>query len=383
MLQVMHFVSVLPLFLLLCPLPNVVMADAPPPAPPSDVKQRDSDNEVESPEIHADHRVTFRLDAPKAVEVKLRGIQHQPVPMTKDAQGVWSVRLGPILPGIYGYSFIVDGEAMLDPSNPEIKPERDPDESELEILSATPPLTQWQEVPHGTIHLNDYYSPSLKRVRHLRIYTPPGYESQPEARWPVLYLLHGTGDTEATWTEFGHAHYIMDNLIAKHQAPPMIIVMPDGHAYLQDEEGIGPRNLEAMETDLVKHAVPFVDHLYHTKANASQRAICGLSMGGFQSMFIGLRHQDLFASVCGMSAYVPDAEKNCLEALTHPETTNANLRLFWHQIGRDDYLLPEQKKFERILEQHGIKRSFHLTEGDHSWTVWRGYLAELLPVLFK
>jgi len=338
---------------------------------------------VDSPLIMPDHRVTFQLDAPLATTVKLRGVLHQPVDLVKNSQGIWSTTIGPITPGIYGYSFIVDGEAMLDPSNPEIKPERDPDESELEILSATPPLTQWQNVPHGTVHLHDYYAPALKRVRHLRVYTPPGYEHNPDQRWPVLYLMHGTGDTEATWTEFGRAHYISDNLIAKQRCVPAIIVMTDGHAYLHDEEGIGPRNLEAMETDLTKAVVPFVDQLYRTQSDAAHRAICGLSMGGFQSMFIGLRNLDSFSWVGGMSAYVPDAEKVCAKALTDTDGTNAKLRLFWHQIGKNDFLLPEQQKFESVLEAHGIKRTFRVTEGDHSWAVWRGYLADLLPALFK
>ena len=338
---------------------------------------------VDSPVILPDHRVTFRLDAPYATAVKLRGVLNQPVDMVKDKEGVWSVTIGPIAPGIYGYSFIVDGESMLDPSNPEIKPERDPDESELEIRSVTPPLTQWQDVPHGTVHLHDYYSSVLRRVRHLRVYTPPGYETHLTGRWPTLYLMHGTGDTEATWTEFGHAHYILDNLIARGQCTPAILVMADGHAYLHDEEGIGPRNLEAMEADIVNVVVPFVDQLYRTETDAGCRAICGLSMGGVQSMFIGLRNLDTFSWVCGMSAYVPEVEKSCADALNHPEITNKKLRLFWHQIGKDDYLLPEQRKYEAALEQHDIRRQFRVTEGAHSWAVWRGYLADLLPLLFK
>jgi enterochelin esterase family protein len=346
-------------------------------------KKTDEVEVADSPEIHADHRVTFRLDAPSAKDVKLRGIQNQPVQMNKDKRGVWSVQIGPIAPGIYGYSFVVDGEAMLDPSNPEIKPERDPDESELEILSATPPLTQWQDVPHGTVHLNDYYSPVLKRVRRLRVYTPPGYETSPDKRWPVLFLMHGTGDTEATWTEFGRAHYISDNLLAKHKCQPAIIVMTDGHAYLHDEEGIGPRNLEAMEADVIKVAMPFVDQLYRTVPDANHRAVCGLSMGGFQSMFIGLRNQKSFAWVCGMSSYVPDVETVCASALKNADVTNKTLKLFWHQIGKDDYLLPEQRKYEAVLEQHGIKRQFRITEGEHNWNVWRGYLSDLLPLLFR
>ncbi len=338
---------------------------------------------VVSPEIHSDHRVTFRLDAPEVSEVELRGIQREPVPMKKNARGIWSVTVGPIAPGIYGYSFIVDGDATIDPSNPEIKPERDPDQSELEILSSTPLLTQWQDVPHGSVHLNDYYSPVLKRVRHLRVYTPPGYEASSYKRWPVLYLMHGTGDTEATWTEFGRANYICDNLIARQLCQPAIIVMPDGHAYLHDEEGDGIRNLVAMESDVLNSVIPFVDHLYRTVPDANHRAICGLSMGGFQSMFIGLRNQKTFAWVAGMSAYVPDVEKNCADALKNADATNANLRLLWHQTGRKDYLLAEQRKFEAVLEKHGIKRQFRITQGDHDWDVWRSYLGELLPLLFR
>lgn len=343
----------------------------------------ESSDSLDSPEILSDHRVVFRLEAGSADEVKLRGIQRQLVPMHKDEHGVWSVTLGPIAPGIYGYSFVVDGEAMIDPSNPEIKPERDPDESELEILSAKPPLTQWQDVPHGTVHLHDYFSTPLKRVRSMRVYTPPGYETDGAARYPVLYLLHGTGDTEATWTDFGRANYIADNLLAQNKTVPHLIVMIDGHADLRDEEGTGIRNLERMEADLIQSVLPYVDKTYRTLADGAHRAICGLSLGGFQSMFTGLRNPDRFQWVAGMSAYVPDVETQCAAALKDADSTNAKLRLFWHQIGKDDFLLPEFRKFDAVLERHHIKRTFRLTEGDHSWSTWRGYLGELLPLLFK
>ncbi len=338
---------------------------------------------VTSPIVAADHHVEFRLEAPLAKTVKLRGVQHQLIEMKKDAKGLWSVTVGPLAPGIYGYSFIVDGEPMLDPSNPEIKPERDPDESELEVITNPPLLTQWQDVPHGTVHLHDYFSKPLKRLRHLRVYTPPGYEADTTgARLPVLYLMHGTGDTEATWTEFGRAHFIEDNLLATNKALPVIIVMTDGHADLADEEGIGLRNLEKMESDLLESVIPLVDKVYRTKSDPNNRAICGLSMGGFQSMFTGLRHLETFAWVCGMSAYVPDVETACAAALNDP-ATNSRLKLFWHRIGKDDFLLPKQKVFEAALEKHGLKRQFSVTAGDHSWPVWRGYLGELLPVLFR
>lgn len=337
---------------------------------------------TKSPIVLADQQVEFHLAAPLANRVKLRGINRQPIAMHKDAEGIWSALVGPLMPGIYGYSFIVDGHAVLDPSNPEIKPERAPDESELEVSSTPPLLTQWQDVAHGTVHLHDYFSLPLKRLRRLRVYTPPDYETAPNNRFPVLYLLHGTGDTEATWSEFGRAHFIADNLLASGKTLPLIIVMTDGHADLTDEEGIGPRNLERMEADLIQNIVPLVDKTYRTEANADSRAICGLSMGGMQAMFTGLRHLETFAWVGGMSAYVPNAEDACATALNDPQTNN-RLRLFWHRIGQDDYLLPELKKFEATLDRHGIQHQFAITEGDHTWTVWRRYLAELLPELFR
>lgn len=336
-----------------------------------------------SPEVQPDHHVTFRLEAPSADKVLLRGVQRQPVPLTKNAHGLWSVTVGPLQPGLYGYSFIVDGTAMLDPSNPEIKPERDPDESELEVTSAQPLLYQWRDVPHGTVHLHDYFSVPLKRLRRLRIFTPPGYEEETQRRYPVLYLFHGTGDTEATWTEFGRAHYIQDNLLQNHQCRPMIMVMTDGHADLKDEEGIGSRNLERFEADILQSVVPLVDNLYRTQADADHRAISGLSMGGFQSLFIGLRNLDAFHWVTGMSAYVPDVENACAAALNDSDATNGKLRLLWSQIGKDDYLLPHQREFEAVLDRHHINRHFVITEGNHSWPVWRGYLGDLLPLLFQ
>lgn len=337
--------------------------------------------DIVSPELHADHRVTFRLEAPLADTVKIRGIQRVPVPLVKDAHGVWSVTLGPLQRGIYGYSYIVDGEAMLDPENPRMKPERSPETSLLEVMSTHPLPYQWQDVPHGTIRLHDYFSKPLERLRRLRVYTPPDYDTIPGNRYPVLYLFHGTGDTEATWTEFGRAHYIVDNLLSEGKCLPMLVVMTDGHADLEDEEGIDHRNLEDFEHDILESVVPLVDSTYRTVADAGHRAICGLSMGGIQSLFIGLRHPDQFAWVGGMSAWLPHAEEYCPSFFN--DTHNAKkLRLLWGQMGKDDPYLPEYEKFDMILAQHHIQRQFRLTDGTHAWPVWRGYLVEFLPLIF-
>ncbi len=339
------------------------------------------DPPVDSPEILIDHRVTFRIAAPLADTVKLQGIQRGAIPLKKDADGVWSVTIGPLLPGIYSYSFLVDGEMTVDPENPDIKPEREPDTSVLEISTNTPLFYQWKDVPHGTVGLHDYLSKPLKRLRRLRVYTPPGYEESPTRRYPVLYLFHGTGDTEATWTEFGRAHYIMDNLLNMQKAEPMIIVMTDGHADLSDEEGIGKKNLDEFEADLLQAVVPYVDAHCRTQADAGHRAISGLSMGGIQALYTGLRHPELFSWVCGMSAWVPDVEKCCAAALEKPDEPTR--RLLWLRIGRDDPYLPDFQKFDTALEKHALKRDFALTDGDHSWPVWRQYLQDLAPKLFR
>jgi enterochelin esterase-like enzyme len=342
-----------------------------------------SANEVplESPVFLPEHRIKLQLAAPQAQAVQLRGIERVPLPLQKDDKGTWTITIGPLPQGIYGYSFIVDGRAIIDPLNPKTKPELRPETSVLEVVTGQPFIYQWQRVPHGTVRLHEYESEPLKRLRRIRVYTPPGYDRETAGRFPVLYLAHGTGDTEATWTEFGRAHVIMDNLLAQKKVVPMLVVMMDGHADLHDEEGIDARNLDGFEADLLQSVVPMVDHEYRTLDDRDHRAICGLSMGGIQSLSTGLRHSDRFAWIGGMSAWVPQAETRCAAALSDPGL-NGKLRLLWNQMGRDDPYMKDYMEFEGVLAQHNIKRSFKITKGDHSWPVWRDYLAEFAPLLF-
>lgn len=337
---------------------------------------------IVSPEIHEDQHVTFRIEAPLADKVTLKGIQRVPINLKKGKHGIWSVTVGPLASGLYGYSFIVDGEATVDPENRDIKPERSPETSLLEVFTDPPLIYQWQDVVHGTVRLHDYKSSSLQRIRHLRVYTPPNFDQEKDKHYPVLYLFHGTGDTEATWTEFGRAQYIMDNLIAQKKIEPMLVVMTDGHADLTDEEGIDKMNLEEFEADMEKSAIPFIDQHYPTLADRDHRAICGLSMGGLQSIFIGLRHTDQFAWIGGMSAWLPHVEDYCKSALDDPGL-NDKMRLLWVEIGKDDPYLPEFKKFQAVMSKHNVKLNYTITEGDHSWQVWRGYLADFATLLFR
>ncbi len=335
----------------------------------------------DSPQVMKDRRVIFRFQDPTAKSVSVKGILRTMVEMKRGRKGIWSATVGPMDPGIYDYSFMVDGEQVIDPSNPSLKPEKNPDTSLLEITTKTPLFYQWSEVPHGTVHLQSYFSKSLKRLRRVRIYTPPGYEQDSTTRYPVLYLFHGTGDTEATWTEFGRAHLILDNLIAAKKAVPMILVMPDGHADLQEEEGDHKANFIKFEADVLGSVMPLVEIGYRTINSPNGRAINGLSMGGMQSLEIGINHPELFAYVGGMSAYVPYPE-TLLERGLKNKNLNEQLKLLWISIGKDDFLLKDAESFHNLLQKHDINVQWTLTPGTHEWTVWREYLRDFVPLLF-
>jgi enterochelin esterase family protein len=336
----------------------------------------------DSPEILDDRRVTFRLKAPEAETVQLKGIHRTMLDMKRGRHGIWSVTVGPMDPGIYEYSFMVDDEQMIDPSNPSVKPDLNPDVSLLEITTHTPLFYQWRDVPHGTVHLHTYFSNSLKRLRRLRVYTPPGYERDATHRYPALYLFHGTGDTEATWTEFGRAHLILDNLIAEGKALPMLLVMPDGHADLQEEEGDHKANFIKFDADLLGSVLPLVDGNYRTITSPQGRAINGLSMGGMQALDIGINHPDLFAFIGGMSAYVPGAE-DLLQKGFHDPHFNEEIKLLWVEIGKDDFLLKDAEKFHALLKKHGMRVQWITTAGGHEWPVWRECLRDFAPLIFR
>jgi enterochelin esterase family protein len=248
-----------------------------------------------------------------------------------------------------------------------------------------PALHDFQMVPHGVVRMHEYQSRSLGKLRRLQIYTPSGYDKS-RAKFPVLYLFHGSGDNEATWAELGRAHLIADNLFAWGKAMPAIIVMTDGHALPP-----GPRTtnaaeraraIAAFEGDLLQDVIPMVEANYRVKDGAVNRAIIGLSMGGGQSLVIGLNHPELFAWVGGMSASIFNPETSIAHALSDAATTNRRLKLLWFACGKDDFLLKQNQQFDELLTVRGIRHTFKVTEGNHSWPVWRRYLAEFLPLLF-
>jgi len=306
--------------------------------------------------------------------------------MTKDDQGVWSVTLGPLDPELYGYGFTIDGFRTADPMNREVKPMRSPTTSILEIPGNPPLLHEFQNVPHGTVRSHSYNSKSLGRLRHLRVYTPPGYD-EGRSRFPVLYLFHGSGDNEGTWTVLGRAHWILDNLIAQKKAKPMIIVMTDGHAASLQTTGMPSpdmisRNVTDFERDLLEDVLPFVEAKYRVRKDAANRAIAGLSMGGGQSLTIGLNHTDLFAWVGGFSSFVRNPEAAVAKALANPDATSKKLKLLWIACGKDDRLIENARELSGLLKKKNFRHEFLETEGNHSWPVWRRYLAQFAPLLF-
>ncbi|MFN7927867.1 MAG: alpha/beta hydrolase-fold protein [Blastocatellia bacterium] len=344
-----------------------------------------------SPEVHADGKVTFRIRAPKAAEVTLFGDWVAPgtkLPMTKDAEGIWSTTVGPIEATLHLYSFTVDGVTMADPVNPRIKLRQRTSGSIVEVPAH--PAAPWEvrDVPHGSVEVNWLRSTVISgETRQVFVYLPPGYDKNPKQRYPVLYLLHGSGDTAESWTQAGSANLILDNLIAEKKAKPMIIVMPLGHAVpFGSPPDIARKNVPLMEEYMLKEVMPWAESKYRVAAGRQNHAIAGLSMGGGQTFAIGFGHLDLFSYI-GVFSSAPGqdwAEKN-KALLADPKGTNAKLNVFWYGIGdKDSLAYPRAKDATEMLNKNQIHHTFRVYEGGmHTWPIWRRCLSEFAPLLFQ
>jgi enterochelin esterase-like enzyme len=360
--------------------PQAAPAQQPPAAPPQQSPRFFDDTRAMpiSPEIHPDRRVTIRLLAPKASEVLIVGGQMQailkgPQPLTKDEKGMWSITAGPLEPGFYNYGFAVDGGIrMADPANPNVEQRR---WGHISFYDLRP-------VPRGAVRMLTYDSKSLGISRPLYVYTPPGYDQSGNTKYPVLYLLHGNGQIEQLWTSIGRANVILDNLIADGKAKPMIIVMPYGHvprAISAEERSAGGNGPPGFDRDLLEDVIPFVEKNYRVIGDRENRAIAGLSMGGGQSITIGLAHLNLFGHIGSFSG--GGARSVNVETL---DTAAVNrLKVFWIGCGRDDGAFGPNKKLADALQAKGIRVHFRESEGAHVWPVWRLNLHEFAQVLFQ
>ncbi|HEU5020360.1 MAG TPA: alpha/beta hydrolase-fold protein, partial [Bryobacteraceae bacterium] len=277
---------------------------------------------IVSPQVNPDRTITLRFRAPNAKEVVVIGeIDGKNHPMTKDANGVWTATIGPLAPDVYNYQFNVDGVIAMDPQNPSVKLGFGafPPANLVEVPGDGAVFDDVKPVPHGTVRFEIYDSKTIGAPRTLWIYTPPGYDKGNQ-KYPVFYLLHGSGNTDSSWVLTGRENIIMDNLIAEGKAKPMIIVNPLG--YVEQGVGLGPvraadanaasgrgGQANAFGDDLIHDVIPYVEKNYRVLKDADHRALGGLSMGGGQTISVGFPHLDLFHTLIIMSMGAQNADK--------------------------------------------------------------------------
>jgi enterochelin esterase-like enzyme len=376
------------------PAPATTVAPTPEPTPPGPLRDKIT-------QVLPDRHVTFRLLAPKANAVDvILGIKSGPyepqgsttAAMTKDANGLWSVRLGPLEPTLYEYQFRLEGRKIADPGNDMPKPQRQVDTSLLLIPGTPPDFLDVQNGAHGTMRDETYYSTTLGKNRRVLVYTPPSY-ARSHAPLPVLYLYHGFWDTRYSWVTEGRLAQILDNLLAEGKAVPMIVVVPEAHA-LPPEDIPGPdntaylaKNQQAVDEELFHDIIPFIEAHYNIRDEPRERAIAGLSMGGLQAIETGIVHLGYFRWIGAFSPGVRPAalSEEFKNALENREKINKSLLLFDIVSGDDDRLVGEDvTKFQDRLKQANVQHVYTLLPGGtHSMFVWRAALHSFLQQIFK
>ncbi len=350
-----------------------------------------SQQRIVSPEVQPDGRVTFRLKAGEAKEVRVRCEGVKESAMQKDEQGTWSFTTDPLEPDIYTYSFVVDGLRTLDLNNPLMKYNLLNCDSEVHVPG--PATLPWEinDVPRGELHRHFYRSKVAGDERDFIVYTPPGYDPTANKQYPVLYLLHGYSDDATAWSEVGLANIILDNLIARQKAKPMLIAMPLGYGTMEvvkggwgglRNRGIWQTNMDKFRLTLLEEVIPQVETAYRVSTDAKSRAIAGLSMGGSESLLVGLNALDRFAWIGAFSS----GGLNTNLALQFPaldEKANGKLALLWISCGDKDGLLGANQKLSDWLKAKGIQHRWVQVPGEHSFRVWRRNLAEFAPLLFQ
>jgi enterochelin esterase family protein len=358
--------------------------------------KKDPQPRLVSPEVGADRKVTFRISAPKATEVMIRGdwMTGAPEKLTQDEKGVWSVTVGPLTPDFYSYAFLVDGVRTLDPVNPTIKQGIASLDNMFFLPGSEADFQDNKPVPHGDIRKVWYQSGTLKDQRRMHVYTPPGYDAGGD-KYPVFYLLHGGGDEDSGWSTVGRAGFILDNLIAAKKAKPMIVVMPNGslpRPALAPGAKLDPKEMAALQdrftNELLHDVVPHVEKQFRVKTGAENRALAGLSMGGGQTTRVLTSHPDQFGYVAIWSAGLfggdPAAFEKQNEAfLKNAEAVNKSVKVLEITVGDKDFALAGSKALSGVFEKHGIKHQLKTTGGGHTWINWRQYLNELAPKLFQ
>jgi len=347
---------------------------------------------VVSPEVGSDNRVTFRIQAPNAKEVtvSIESVK-EPLSLKRGDDGVWVGTTEPLAPDYYGYSFRVDGGTLLDPLNPLMKPNLLHPGSMVHVPG--PSTLPWEvsDVPHGIVHHHFYHSRIIGDDRDFFVYTPPKYDPHDKRLYPVLCLLHGFSDDASAWTAVGQANVILDNLIAQRKAKPMIVVMPLGYGVMDfvsrvrggyDHAVIRMESFDKFREALLTEVMPQVEATYKVANGPNWRAIAGLSMGGAESLYIGLNALDRFGWIGAFSSggITGDPEKDF--PAIGPKTSS-QIRLLWIACGKDDHLVDANQKTRDWLLSKGLHLTWTETPGAHEWPVWRRNLAVFASLIFQ
>ncbi len=370
-------------------------------------------SQIVSPEVHPDKTVTFRFQAPTAKTVQVTGDFLAPVTMdtpygkfdapgtadlVKNAEGLWEFTTDVLSPELYSYSFIVDGIRMPDPSNVFQIRDTATITNVFLIDGDYADYFKINDVPHGTVSKVWYDSPTLGTDRRMTVYTPAGYEKG-DKRYPVFYLLHGMGGDENAWSELGRATQILDNMIARGEIEPMIVVMTNGNIDMEGAPGetsLGftqpttqlPKTMEGTFEQHFPDVVKYIDTNYRTIADKEHRAIAGLSMGGFHSLHISKEYPDMFDYIGLFSAAILPREGSVSPIYQNFDEKLAKQfadapQLYWIAIGDKDFLYEANKEYRKMLDDKGYKYVYRESPDGHIWKNWRIYLTEFLPQLFK
>ena len=344
---------------------------------------------AEYPRVHSDSRVTFRVSAPSAQKVQVvpggndNGLGKGPFDMQRGDKGVWTVTIGPVVPGFHYYWLKVDGFACNDPAtqtffgwNKEC--------SGIDVPDKTLDFYDVKDVPHGEVRAHLYYSKVTGMWRRAMVYTPPEYDKDIEVRYPVLYLQHGAGESERGWTAQGRANFILDNLLAEKKAQPMIVVMENGMVApragggaASAQPGAGGRRNEAFGELVIQDLIPRMDAAYRTIPDRTHRAIAGLSMGAGQAMQIGFGNLDKLAYIGSFSGGGP--------ARSDPSKFEPKPLLVWMGAGSvESSRMTSGKTTVEAMTKAGIPAVWFEAPGtSHEWQTWRKCLYDFAPRLFQ
>lgn len=336
------------------------------------------------PQILPDGHAVFRVKAPEAQKVQLDlGKKYD---MVKNAEGVWETTTDSLSEGFHYYSLIIDGVAVADPASESFYG-MGRMASGFEVPFKGDAYYEIRNVPHGDIRIKNYYSSVTNSWRNFYMYTPPGYDQNSTEKYPVLYILHGGGEDQRGWATQGKTDLIIDNLISQKKAVPMIVVMVDGNLPLN---GFGGETLVVFEKELKQCVIPFVEQNYRVKTDANSRALAGLSMGGIQTLYAGVKNTDLFAYLGVFSSgWIQPIQKDIADSQyefmkNNADKINGNLKQFWiSQGGKEDIAWKNCQILIAKFDEMKIKYTYSEYPGGHSWPVWRNNLYQFAQLVFK